>query len=392
MSIYSPIQRLSSQQYDLLPSVSNLIFSPLLSLATLCISSIRRSESVSKEIERVVNCDKEDNYDMWEMVKNHTEWISSISLDFNPPPDLIDEQFSSEIYGTKIFSWDFEYNTKKSLKHINTMIQIESKNAIKDPIQNEKYVPLWRKRLAVGSLDVRSKWLRMFNPKLTRMEDFNLLNGSKIQIPMMRDFSWRSLLVYDYGNNVTGVVLPLQTEGFEIVFVRPNGITIDAIKEAENLIFNETSVGNYFPFKEISIPKININQTISLSNSYRQLGLVSLFDRSHTYRNRRLNQYARDANDFIQWNKIHLHEKGISNVELMEELLNLTLSHIEIPVNSTLEEAIKEKKKERMPPFAFIPEEIEKNSLIINGPYLLLVRLYGHIVTIARILNPMDTN
>ena len=125
----------------------------------------------------------------------------------------------AENYGAGLRLADFMKNPDKSRVTINDWISDQTEARIEDLITEGAISPLTRLVLA-NAIYFKATWLHQFEESRTRDQEFNLLNGEQVSVPMM-SLSEPPSLLYADGQGYQAVELP---------YVRRRGLQPDAVR------------------------------------------------------------------------------------------------------------------------------------------------------------------
>lgn len=188
-------------------------------------------------------------------------------------PDFLDTL--SIHYGAGIHLLDFLNNPDPSRQEINAWVSDETEEKIKDLLP-ENSITSDTKMVLVNAIYFKADWLDRFDAEDTYDGEFNLLDGSKITVPMMgqnmhipfavRDGYAIAELPYAGGTAVMDIILP-DTGRFEEVEMQ---LSYGMLQEALRSMVTDSVV--------VRIPKFEYESSFSLSDALAGMGMPSAFD------------------------------------------------------------------------------------------------------------------
>ncbi|XP_074310473.1 serpin-ZX-like [Silene latifolia] len=180
---------------------------------------------------------------------------------------------------------DFVNQGDQVVKEANSWAKQETKGLIKRILRRNSITHRETGLLLANALYFKGTWQHSFKSINTEDDGFNLLDGHKVRVPFMNQ--WNNS--FDYGafekckvirmKYITGkstkcysmyVFLPHDKDGL------PN--LIDEIKIHKNM-FNEEFKLKNTKVNKLRIPKFKFKSHVSLTETMKQLGLISPFDK-----------------------------------------------------------------------------------------------------------------
>ncbi len=181
-------------------------------------------------------------------------------------------------YGAGVRFVDFVGNTEAARVEINTWVEEQTKEKIKDLIKQGMLEPSTVLVLC-NAIYFKGDWLNQFKKERTRDADFFVTSEKSIQVPMMnesitvkfRRFDGFSAIELPYaGNDLSMVVfLPEQKDGLKAFEERLNLESVTAwLDELSNTIPSEVSV---------SLPRFKTTSEFELSSILAEMGMSHAF-------------------------------------------------------------------------------------------------------------------
>ncbi len=170
---------------------------------------------------------------------------------------------------------DFAGDSESARKTINAWVEKETNNKIKDIIGPGVLKNLTRLVLT-NAIYFKGNWAKQFNKDKTKERPFTLLNGEKIDVPMMNQ---RAELNYMETEDFQGLELPYVDNDLSMIILLPK--KIDGLSELEKsfTVDNLSIWLEEFRKHEIivSIPKFKMTNQFSLNNILKSMGMNDAF-------------------------------------------------------------------------------------------------------------------
>jgi len=177
-------------------------------------------------------------------------------------------------YGIGLKLQDFMQSPDKARQEINRWVSKETEKKIQDLIPAGGINDMTRLVLA-NAIYFYASWATPFWENSTKDEDFFLLDGGNVKIPMMKMVEYIS---YHKGSGFQAVRLPYVGERFSMFIILPD---IKRFTKFENQM--NIKVLNQIPSKvkrrkvELTLPKFNFDSTFSLKETLASLGMNLAF-------------------------------------------------------------------------------------------------------------------
>ncbi|MFH1598063.1 MAG: serpin family protein [Patescibacteria group bacterium] len=266
----------------------NLFFSPY-SISTCLAMTYEGAEGqTATEMQKVFNFPTDDTtrqagyasiYN--EINKEDKEYTLSTAnalwaqLDFT----FLDKYFDlvGKYYGGRVTNLDFIDDTENSRVTINDWVEDQTNGKITDLIARGAVGPATRLVLT-NAIYFYGEWLKEFQEEDTEDDDFRLTPENTIQIPMMK----KTGTSFNYAENdqLELLELPYKGEELSMIFLLPQNDDLSGLQETlsdEQLIAWKDDL-----FKQkvnIYIPKFKFEKSISLTNTLKEMGMPTAFNR-----------------------------------------------------------------------------------------------------------------
>jgi len=178
-------------------------------------------------------------------------------------------------YNAKFKEVDFKNKTEKTRKIINRWVEKKTNYKIKNLIKRGVLTPLIR-LILTNAVYFKGNWLLPFHPSLTRLSSFTLIEGEKVEVPMMNrpakfNYSEKEMLQI--------LEMPYASEDLSMIILLPK--QTDGLKEIENLLTLEKVKSWLSALKKqevvVFIPKFKITSEFILSKMLKSLGMTDAF-------------------------------------------------------------------------------------------------------------------
>ncbi|MBN2703021.1 MAG: outer membrane lipoprotein-sorting protein [Pontiellaceae bacterium] len=169
-------------------------------------------------------------------------------------------------YDSSIHPVDYKADTEGARKAINTWVEDQTNDKIKDLIGEGALNPLTRLTL-VNAIYFKGNWAEQFDPENTREASFHLSAEESVQVPMMslttgfklaQNEKMQALELPYQGGDLSMIIL-LSNEGEKLEWVDPT-----------TLQFNEMEV-------MVRLPKFKMETAFTLNDTLTQMGMNDAF-------------------------------------------------------------------------------------------------------------------
>ncbi|XP_074321546.1 serpin-Z10-like [Silene latifolia] len=193
------------------------------------------------------------------------------------------EKVLKDVHEADVRAVDFENQADQVVDDVNLWAEQKTNGLIKQ-ILSRRDINSGTLLILGNALYFKGNWHKYFKSENTKDDDFNLLNGDKIRVPMMNQ--WHECFQYRASDSCqvlkmpykTGKFLDLTKEFSMYVFlpIEKNGLPnlMNEIKLDANL-FENLEVVN---ITHLSIPKFKFECNIALKEPMKELGLLLPFE------------------------------------------------------------------------------------------------------------------
>ncbi len=188
-------------------------------------------------------------------------------------PDFLDRL--AENYGAGMNLVDYQQDPEAARKLINDWVANATEDKIQDLIPQGGVNDLTRLVLT-NAIYFNAAWQSPFEEKETKQGPFTLLDGSQVQVPMMRQTEY---LNYTAQDQLTVVEIPYLGGQMSMVILLPDA---GAMQTVEQNLTADTLSGWLSAMQstnlELQMPKFKVESSFSLSDAFKALGMSDAFD------------------------------------------------------------------------------------------------------------------
>jgi len=193
--------------------------------------------------------------------------------DFRFGPGYLDTLAVNYDAGIRIV--DFIKDTEGARKTINDYIEEKTEGRIKDLIP-EGAVDSLTRLVLTNAIYFNAAWASPFEDKDTVGATFNLLDGTRVTVPMMRQTEFYR---YAAGGNYQAIELPYTGNQLSMVILLPQAGQFNAFENA--LTAAEVSriiTGLKMDYVALSMPKFEFDADFSLAGTLKTMGMPVAFN------------------------------------------------------------------------------------------------------------------
>jgi serpin B len=185
-----------------------------------------------------------------------------------------------QYYGGKLTNLDFAGETEKSRKIINTWVEDQTNDKIKDLIPKGALDPYTRLVLT-NAIYFKGTWVKQFNEKDTREEDFRIGSGQTVKVQMMRLTGEDARFNYAETDEIQILEMDYDGEDLSMLLLLPKENTLDDLEKDISLdklsgwrkMLNKRRVDVY-------IPKFKFETKYFLVETLRKMAMKTAFSSS----------------------------------------------------------------------------------------------------------------
>jgi serpin B len=180
----------------------------------------------------------------------------------------------AQYYGAGLRVLDFKQSPDASRVTINDWVSSQTNNKIKDLLPQGVIDTLTRLVLT-NAIYFNATWDSPFKKETTSDGQFNLLNNSKVTVPMMRQTASFS---YASGDNYQAVELPYSGKELSMVILVPKAGQFAAFENSLNAAQLATVTGNLkTAYVSLSMPKFKYDSSFALKGTLSAMGMPPIY-------------------------------------------------------------------------------------------------------------------
>jgi len=265
----------------------NIFFSPYSISSALAIAYEGAEEKTSEEIAAVFHFPQKDQlrsnfaaiYNKINEGSKEFETRTGNALWVQKDYPLLPEYMTTieKYHGGKASNVDFIGETEKTRKIINTFIEEQTNNKIKDLLPAGSINPLTRV-VITNAIYFKGEWVWQFKPEDTRKMDFKVTPTETVQADMMYMKPEEPEFVYMNSEKLELLELPYKGERFSMVILLPK----KSLEELENELTLENFNYWYSNAKKtkldgIYIPKFKLETKYFMKDTLKNMGMPTPF-------------------------------------------------------------------------------------------------------------------
>ena len=190
------------------------------------------------------------------------------------------EDYTSRVekyYGGKAANLDFRRETEKSRQTINTFIEEQTNDKIKNLIP-PGILDGSTVLVLTNAIYFKGMWVKQFNKKETRDEDFRTGSGQAVKVPMMRSTGDDARFNYAETDNIQLLEMPYDGKDLSMLIILPRENNLDNVESqiTSTKLFEWKSMLNEQNV-DIFIPKFKFEAKYFLVESLSNMGMPTAF-------------------------------------------------------------------------------------------------------------------
>ena len=181
----------------------------------------------------------------------------------------------AESYGAGVRPADFSAAPEESRVAINDWVAENTENRIKDLIPQGLINPLTRMVLT-NAIYFNASWVIPFNEASTRAHPFHLLDGSSIDVPMMRT---AEEFGYAAGDGYQAVDLPYAGHEMSMTVIVPDRGLFREFEDSLDANLVKRTIANLgYRHVTLDLPKFEFESQFRLGETLKSMGMTDAFD------------------------------------------------------------------------------------------------------------------
>lgn len=185
---------------------------------------------------------------------------------------------TEKYYGAKVTNLDFKTETEKSRTTINSWVEKQTNNKIKNLIPSGALDPLTRLVLT-NAIYFKGTWLKQFDKKNTQDQDFKTDAGNNIKTPMMSLTGKTANFNYMENDQIQLLELPYDGKDLSMMVILPKN---NDLKSTEKSLNTKNLLEWQKNFKEeridVYLPKFKFDAKYLMAKDLQEMGMPTAFD------------------------------------------------------------------------------------------------------------------
>ncbi len=182
-------------------------------------------------------------------------------------------------YGAGVRPADFVGSPEESRIRINDWVAEQTEDRIQDLIPEDAITPAVRMVLT-NAIYFNARWAYWFDERFTNMSPFRLLDGSEVEVPMMK-VGRAERFGYADGDGYQVVELPYVGQDVSMTILLPDEGTFREFEEWMDLDKIDGILGEIErEYVDLTMPKFEFESKFSLADTLKAMGMPDAFDRN----------------------------------------------------------------------------------------------------------------
>ncbi len=178
-------------------------------------------------------------------------------------------------YGAGMRIVDYQNAAEKSRQTINQWVADQTENKIKDLLPQGSVTHLTRLVLT-NAIYFNAAWATQFEKTMTADGQFTLLDGSRVNVPMMKQYAKN--YKYAEGNGYQAIELPYDGRELSMIVLLPPAGQYTQFESALDYVKLNTIFGQMQNAAvDLSMPKFKIETELNLNKNLKTLGMIDAF-------------------------------------------------------------------------------------------------------------------
>ncbi len=181
----------------------------------------------------------------------------------------------AESYGAGVRQADFVAAPEESRLAINDWVAENTEDRIRDLIPPDVINPLTRMVLT-NAIYFNASWSYPFVEANTRQRPFHLLDGSAVDVPMMKT---EEEFLYAAGDGYQAVDLPYAGDELSMTVIVPDRGRFREFEDSlDSVLVDRIMAGLEFRYVALDLPKFEFESQFRLGETLRSMGMSDAFD------------------------------------------------------------------------------------------------------------------
>jgi serpin B len=179
-------------------------------------------------------------------------------------------------YRGKVTNLDFITRTEESRQTINTWVEEQTNNKIKDLLPQGS-ITSYTRLVLTNAIYFKGNWVKQFDKSKTRDQDFTTGSGDKVKVPMMQETDSRFNYAEEEGLQI--LEMPYEGDNLSMMILLPE--EMEPFEESltpENLTLWKSSLINQSV--NVYMPKFKFETEYMLNENLIEMGMPTAFTSS----------------------------------------------------------------------------------------------------------------
>ncbi len=268
------------------PSNQNLLFSPYSISSALAITYEGARGGTADEIQGVFHFPKGDSvrrpafarlYNTINVPNGAYELRTANALWVEKTYPFLPEytRVASQYYGASATNLDFIHGIESSRVTINTWVELQTNDKIKDLIPQGAIDSMTR-LVITNAVYFKGRWAEQFNETFTKEEDFSTAENKKVKVRMMRLDETR--LNYSESGDLQVLELPYEGGDLSMLLLLPKDNNLDALESSLSAKkLSELRASLHEETIYVYLPRFKFETTYDLGSKLSAMGMPTAF-------------------------------------------------------------------------------------------------------------------
>jgi serpin B len=186
-------------------------------------------------------------------------------------------QCVEKYFGGKVTNLDFAGASEQSRQTINKWVEDQTNNKIKDLIP-PGLLNAYTRLVLTNAIYFKGTWVKQFDEKDTREEDFTTSSGKTTKVPMMRLTGDNAKFKYGETDEIQVLEMPYSGDELSMLIILPKAEDLAGVEESLSL---EVLAGwqdmLYEQRVDIFIPKFKFETKYFIAENLKEMGMPTAF-------------------------------------------------------------------------------------------------------------------
>lgn len=178
-------------------------------------------------------------------------------------------------YGAGLRTVDFAREPDASVKKINQWVEEKTEDKIQDLLSTADIIPELTRLILVNAIYFNASWALPFEEDLTEDDYFNLPDGDRVLVPMMRQTEY---LRHRVADGYKAVMLPYNGRDLGMLIIMPDEGEFEKFEKSfDTNIVNELQNQMSNDEVRLTMPKFAYESSFRLTDALANMGMPSAF-------------------------------------------------------------------------------------------------------------------